>query len=163
MAADAPVETLNEIVRTGSSIGFTVAKLSGDFSGLKDPVRELRRTVPFTKLPSALFDGSLQWRVVNHGRWRRPEHITLSEARTVLKLVRILALTPEAHATKAASLQDNRPCAGAFAKGRSPAYQLNAICRQKTAACLAARVRLLVPWVESGRQPADWISRVRND
>ena len=120
----------------------------------------MRRTIPFTRLPAKLFDGSTVWRTVTHGRWAYPSHITLGEMRTVVKLARILAMTKSAHRSVAVSLQDNQPCAGATGKGRSASFGLNVLLRQKAAATLASRIRLILPWVESGRQPADDISRI---
>ena len=47
-------------------------------------------------------------------------------------------------------------------KGRSLAHELNHLLRQKTAAALASRIEILIPWVETIRQPADKISRCLN-
>lgn len=59
------------------------------------------------------------------------------------------------------SLQDNQPTAGAMAKGRSPSFALNRVFRQKAGYCLAAQIRLFLPWVESAKQPADKSSRIQ--
>ena len=39
-----------------------------------------------------LFDGSVDWKVVDYGRWQRADHITLGESRAVVKVARMLAL-----------------------------------------------------------------------
>ena len=81
----------------------------------------------------------------------------------MVRLARTLALTVGMHRSTAVTLQDNRPTSGALTKGRSPSFPLNLICRQKAAACLAAQLRLIVPWCETSKQPADWVSRLIDD
>ena len=137
-----------------------MSNLQGDLRKLKNPEKEMRRTIPFTRLLVKLFDGSVEWRTVTYGRWAYPSHITLGETRTVVKLARLLALTVSAHRSVAVSFQDNQPCAGAAGKGRSASFELNVLLRQRTAAKPAAQIRMILPWVESGRQPADDISRI---
>jgi hypothetical protein len=61
------------------------------------------------------------------------------------------------------SLQDNRATAGAIAKGRSPSYPLNTVCRRVGAISMAAELRLLAPWVSTKDQPADEASREECD
>ena len=83
----------------------------------------------------------------------------LGEGRAVVKLVRGLASCPAAHGHKAASLQDNTAVSGSFSKGRSAAPALNYLARQRAGSSLASGVQVLLPWVESARQPADGLSR----
>ena len=101
--------------------GFTVCRLDGKFRGLKRPDQRIGRTVPFTKLPDELFD--CQWSPLLWGRWQWEEHITLGEGRAVLKLLNALAGETRCHRHRVLSLQDNRPVAGAFGKGRSTGHR----------------------------------------
>ena len=158
-ALDVSQAVLHRMFEVGGARGHTVAKLDGDFAGLRDPAKEIRRTVPFTRLPDEIF-GAAPWKPVARGRWRRADHITLGEGRVVVKLARMLALSARAHRSVVFTLQDNMPIAGAMSKGRSPAFPLNLLCRQKAASCLASRVKMLIPWCETSKQPADWLSRL---
>ena len=58
------------------------------------------------------------------------------------------------------SLQDNMAFQGAACKWCSPAGSLNHLLRQKAGARLASNVRLVMPWVESEKQPADELPRL---
>ena len=71
-----------------------------------------------------------------------------------------VASNPKCHDHAVFTLQDNRPTACSMTKGRSPSFALNRILRQRTAVCLAARLRHFLPWVESEKQPADESSRI---
>ena len=62
-----------------------MARLS-EMGGSKYPDKSLTPTVPFTLLPQSFFDPK-RWRLVERGRWRYGDHITLGESRTVLKLL----------------------------------------------------------------------------
>ena len=115
--------------------------------------------MPFTKLPAALFDGPDTWQVLDKGRWLWSDHITLGEARAVLRLLRILASVSRAHGHKVLSLQDNAATAGSMAKGRSPAPALNCLLRRRASMTLAADIQLGLLWVETGKMPADEASR----
>ena len=77
----------------------------------------------------------------------------------MVKMLDLMVRAPRCHRHRLLSLQDNRPVAGSFAKGRSPAFGLNRLCRQRAALTLASEVQLLLPWIESHRMPADWLSR----
>lgn len=151
-------EEVSDLLRHGEAEGLTVARLS-DIGGSKYPDKSLTPTVPFTLLPQSFFDPK-RWRLVERGRWRYGDHITLGESRTVLKLLRKVASNPKCHDHAVFTLQDNRPTACSMTKGRSPSFALNRILRQRTAVCLAARLRHFLPWVESEKQPADESSRI---
>jgi hypothetical protein len=161
VAADVDHEAALSTYSDGMACGFTVARRDGDLSGLRRPERAINRTVPFTKLPEALFSDATKWHDVAAGRWNYADHITLGESRTVVRLVQILAKDARCHDHKVLSLQDNKPTQGAMMKGRSPASSLNYVLRRKTASCLAAGLRLLLPWVESDKMPADFLSRLQ--
>ena len=145
------------LLKVGELPGRSIARLDG-LNGTKFPERPLIPTIRFTRLPDSFFVEQ-RWRPVESGRWRYGDHITLGEARTVLKLLQRLAAWPGVHGCAIFSLQDNQPTACSMAKGRSPSYSLNRILRQKAAVCLASRVRLFLPWTESAKQPADKLSR----
>ena len=160
VGADVPSETLSNVYRTGPAVGRTLARLSEELTGLRDPLRDTKRTVPFTYLPQSLFDPEVtDWRLLEQGRWRFADHITLGEGRACVRLVRILSRYPALFRSKILSLQDNQPIAGAFSKGRSPSPAVNFLARQKSATCLARAFRLILPWVESRLMPADEASR----
>lgn len=146
-----------DLLRQSNAEGRAIAGLDG-MHGAKFPGRALTPTVPFTLLSEELFCPE-RWVLVESGRWRFSEHITLGESRTVVKLLRKIAAVPELHGSLVLSLQDNRPTACSMTKGRSPSFPLNRLLRQKAAVCLAGNLRVLLPWVESGKQPADESSR----
>ena len=160
VAAVLPAAMTRSIFEAGTAIGFTVPRADGDLSGLRRPEKALAATKPHTTLSPALFDSRTSWSDIEHGRWAYADHITLGECRAVVRSARLLALRTRWHRARFNALQDNRPTSGACTKGRSPSPGLNFLLRQKAAACLAAGIRLLVPWVESALQPADDLSRL---
>jgi len=148
-----------DIFRCARQLSFTVPRLDGAGSGLKYSQGDLHRTVPHTQLPDGLLVQE-RWRTVESGTWKFLDHITLGEARVVVRLVRRLLASPRWHRKFIFSLEDNGATAGALTKGRSPAPALNYLCRLFAASALAGRMRWLLPWVETARQTADLASRV---
>ena len=155
----APPALVRAVFERGSQVGMTVARLSGDQSGLRRPDKSTAPTVPFTMLPRELFDLD-EWIVIGHGRWLHPDHVTLGESRGVVKLLDIVTRGASFHRVRLLSLQDNRPTSGAMTKGRSPSAPLNYLMRRRTARTLASAIRMGLPWVESNKMPADESSRV---
>ena len=149
---------IKALLRQGEVAGKTIARLDGS-QGTKYPGRALVPTVPFSLLPTEFFEKE-RWRPVSRGRWKYGDHITIGESR-VLKLMQRLASWPGLHGKSYFSLQDNYPTACAMAKGRSPAFAFNRVLRQKAGVCIAARLRLFLPWTESAKQPADELSRIQ--
>ena len=147
-------------VLRGMRPGFSVTKLDGSFTGRRSQEEPWRRQTPFSLLEIADFP-STGWEPVHHGRWKYPDHITLGEGRTVVKVARALAAVASCHRRRVAALEDNMAVSGATAKGRSPSPALNYLCRQKAANTVSAQIQLLLPWVETSRQPADELSRLR--
>ena len=147
------------LLQQGEISGKSIARLNG-FQGTKFPNRAMVPTVPFSLLPTEFFEKD-RWIPVSRGRWRFGDHITIGESRTVLKLMQRLASWPGLHGKAYFSLQDNYPTACAMAKGRSPAFGLNRVLRQKAGVCIAAHLRLFLPWTESAKQPADELSRIQ--
>ena len=159
VVADFSKQMIRDVLEVGTAPGKTVARLSGDQSGLRFPDKPVSRTtLPFSRLPQGIFDLS-QWHDFLQGRWNAPDHITLGEARTVTKLVRQMACKAKAHRHVVISLQDNQPVSFSHAKGRATSWALNRVMRQKAASTISAQIRLLLPWVQSALQPADDISR----
>ena len=147
-----------DLLRQGEMEGRSIARLH-ELGGSKFPQKSLRPSVPFSLLPDSFFEPE-RWVLVESGRWRFGDHITLGESRTVVKLLRKLAADPNNHDSAVFSLQDNKPTACGMAKGRSPSFALNRLLRQRAAVCIAAQIRHFLPWVESKRQPADESSRI---
>ncbi|CAK0851604.1 unnamed protein product, partial [Prorocentrum cordatum] len=159
LVTDMSEDIAKDFIDTGGNLGYTVARLDGELTGLRRPEQVIRRTKPFSLLPDRVFKPDEDWTIVGAGRWRAADHITLGEGRCVVKISRLAAATPALHRTVLPILEDNQPVSGAVCKGRSPAHMLNRLLRQKTAAGMASRTKILIPWVETLRQPADKISR----
>ncbi|CAK0846343.1 unnamed protein product [Prorocentrum cordatum] len=159
LVTDMSEDIAKDFIDTGGNLGYTVARLDGELTGLRRPEQVIRRTKPFSLLPDRVFKPDEDWTIVGAGRWRSADHITLGEGRCVVKISRLAAATPALHRTVLPILEDNQPVSGAVSKGRSPAHLLNHLLRQKTAAGMASRTKILIPWVETLRRPADKISR----
>lgn len=156
VSADLALKTL----ACGHTPGRTVASVKGELRPLKYPSRSLTRTVPFTKLPSQLFDdNSVTWEPLDWGRWSFADHITLGEMRTAVRVSSLIAREPSSHRKKFISLQDNLPVQGSWMKGRSPSGPLNYLLRKRSANTLATGTKLILPWTESHLMPADDLSR----
>ena len=151
-------QEIRAFLSVGELPGYSVARVS-DIGGAKHPSRGLSPTVPFSLLPAGLLNED-RWSPIGWGRFQFEEHITLQECRTVVKLCRMLSAHASGHDSVVFSLQDNRPTSGSISKGRSPSFGLNRLLRMKSAVCIAARLRLFLPWIESARMPADWLSRI---
>ena len=161
IVASAPgIGMLNFIFEQGSSPARTICRLDGDVTQLKHPERELKPTIPFTRLPHSLFNDSTNpWLPIESGRWTFGDHITLGEARAVLRLLVRLSNCASCHRSKILSLEDNSPVSGAWAKGRSPAPALNFLLRKRCSFCVAAQLNTILPWTETKLMPADDLSR----
>jgi hypothetical protein len=101
---------------------------------------------------------SLHWSPLFRWHWRNPQHITLLEAHAFLMLVRWLARSQAR--VRFFQLFDSEAAKAACAKGRSPAFRLNAVCRRVAACLLAADAQALYAWVSTHYQPADEGSRL---
>jgi len=142
----------------GEAPSYSIARVNGDLSGLCQRVAPLNPTIPRSRLPAS-FTTASRWRPCLFGYWDFADHITLGEARTVVKLMRLIVSFGSLHQHIHPSLQDNFPVACVWAKGRSSSWALNRVARQASGLGLAAGIRMVLPWVESERQPADGISR----
>ena len=146
----------------GARPGRIVGRLGEPVLGRINPERRIDGHVPFTKLPRALFDGAIEWHVAEAGRWKWDDHITLGEARAVVRLTARLATFAGAHRSRIISLQDNLPTTCSMTKGRSPKHQLNYLIRRRAASSLGASLQVLLPWVQSKLQVADEASRAQS-
>ena len=96
-----PPELAEAAYKIGRRPGYSVTKLNGEFSGLRRPQDAIARRIPFSRLPACLLDpDDPAWCDVSAGRWRYVDHITLGEARTVVKFVRLPRANPLAHREK---------------------------------------------------------------
>ena len=140
--------------------GYSVTRLDGVYSGTRRESEPWRARKPLSLLPQELLNRpQSDWEPVDWGNWRFPDHISLGETRTVVRLAKHLSSVEAAWDHRVLSLQDNEACAGALMKGRSPAPSLNYLARQKAGYCLAGGLTMLLPRVETYHQPADDLSR----
>ena len=158
VATDINSGELHSLFTNSEHSGKTIARLHGEASGVKHPMNELTPTVPFSLLDYHLFVAH-RWQPVRAGRWRTADHISLGEARGVIKVCESIAALPSAHGKLYFSLQDNQSCGGSMTKGRSPAWPLNYCCRKKASLTLASFCKLVLPWVQTSVMPADELSR----
>ena len=158
VAREVDLDLIRNALEAGGSPGFTVARLSGDMSGSKFPNKRITATKPFSLLDPTWFDES-KWERISKGRWKYTDSVVLGESRAVNKLIGILSVFRGSRNHKIITLQDNKPVCGASAKGRSTACPLNRTLRRRTALLLASGLKVMMPWIESARQPADSISR----
>ena len=100
------------VFEKGGEIGHRLARRAGELSGLRAPGRELAASKPFTVLPNELFDGDVKWQVLSAGRWAYADHVTLGEARAVVKALDAVMKVPALHGVKLIVLEDNQPTSG---------------------------------------------------
>ena len=80
VVADFSKQMIRDVLEVGTAPGKTVARLSGDQSGLRFPDKPVSRTtLPFSRLPQGIFDLS-QWHDFLQGRWNAPDHITFGRS-----------------------------------------------------------------------------------
>jgi hypothetical protein len=152
------MELTRACLEVGEAPGRSISRLDGDFSGLKFPEKTVKPSKPFILLPLEMFDEAA-WSEIAQGRCFIDDHIALGEGRAVTKLVHLLASFPGSYRNKVISLQDNQPVAYSSAKGRSTSWALNRVLRRRASATLCMCLRIYLPWIESGKQPADKLSR----
>ena len=128
--------------------------------GLSNPERVIVPTIPFTVLPDTLVFED-RWKVVMHGRWKFSDPIAIGEARAVCKALRWLTSEGANHEKIWYTLQDNMVCKSVFTRGRSSCWGLNVYARKKAALVVSSSIRLILPWVQSVKMPADRASRLQ--
>ena len=124
----ASTSDIDNILRQGELPGLTVRR-AGQFEGMRN-ASVLRPTVSVTRIDHSIFLQE-RWKTLIQGRWRKGNHITLGECRAVLKLLKRLAVFPEAHNSMVISIQDNMATACSMKKGRSPSFPILRILRQR--------------------------------
>ena len=130
----------------------------GDVSGSRFPNRKVSATKPCSLLDPTWFEVD-SWSDISGGRWKFADSVVLGESRAVNKMLGIISNFRSSRGHKLISLQDNKPVSGASTKGRSSSFPLNRTLRKRASLALACALRILMPWVESARQPADRLSR----
>jgi len=159
VVSPASADEQETIFRLSRCVAYTVGHVDGDDSRLRRPEDYSFRTIPRSRLPNCITEQE-RWTPAGHGLWRYHDHINLGEMRVVVRLLRKLGCRPAWHGRMVISLEDNAATVGAFTKGRSPAARVLHLCRQYAAISLACCFRVLLPWVESKRQPGDSVSRL---
>ena len=80
VGAKAPPSLIEQAFELGTTPGRTISSLDGDIRFLKHPEKEMARHIPYSPLPSALFDEtSCTWEDIDWGRWLFADHVTLGE------------------------------------------------------------------------------------
>ena len=161
VAAPASKEVIMKIFTRGVRPGKAMARPGGTAKVLEKEDAVLECTVPVSAVTPELLREAGDWRPLLWGRWAYPDHITLGEGRAVILLLEALAAHSQAHRHRVLSLEDNAPVAYSFEKGRSAKGPLNYLLRRRCALCVAAEIQLGLPWLETSRMPADWLSRLR--
>ena len=160
VALDVGRVVAEQCAEKGMTPGYSVTRLDGKYTGTRREAEPWRATKPLSRLPDELLAVPHEdWADVDWGVWRFQDHISLGETRAVVRLARLAASVESAQGHRIVSLQDNEACSGALMKGRSPAPSLNHLARQKSSHCLAGRLAVLLPRVETYHQPADALSR----
>ena len=158
VCGDCSLSEARGLLMKGAPPGRTVVRLDVEDQRLRWNPERLQLSVPVSRVPRSLLQ-RIHWQPVARGRWRWADHITLGEGRAALRLLLIVAGMPSAHHHLLLSLEDNTSLAGAWAKGRSPSRALNYLLRRRAGTCLAARITMMLPWVQSADMPADELSR----
>jgi hypothetical protein len=156
VAADVSVSRARKILQSAKRLGHSLAR--DDDLRLSNTGQRLVPTTPFTLIADDLFDDSTTWLPILKGKYMTHDHIMYGEGRAVVKAVDLVARTG-ARELFMSSLQDNNAVSGSFTKGRSSNAGLNFLCRKFASVVLAARLWVLLPWVQSALQPADYLSR----
>ncbi len=107
------------------------------------------------------FDGRTKWADLMWGRFRRGQHINLSEVDALALAVRNMSRFGESHDHRILAFNDSQVTVGSVSKGRSSRRALMSKIRRLTAVLLAARYDLGLRWVPTAFSPADEPSRRR--
>ena len=154
-------QDVQKLWEAGAKPGFALTRLGHEKKVLQKGAGALVPTLPVSSVPKDFWELSKVWIPVAAGRWRWEEHITVSELRAVILMLEKIVVVESFFRCKLISFEDNMPVAFAIAKGRSSSGPLNFLLRRRCALCAAAELRLLLPWVETWRMPADWVSRCK--
>ena len=125
-------------------------------SGALQPISQMQRAPP--ELEHLIAD--LPWNQTESISFGHRQHINILETRMIHRELRdIVMQSPKA--LRCVLLVDSRAAAGAWAKGRSSARNLNRIIRQSLGWSLAGRKSIHLVWVRSECNPSDYPSRKR--
>ena len=113
------------------------------------------------QIPLSWTDGTLPWHDVLARAHSYHEHITVCEARVLLRSYEIAAKIPQFRRARMLALEDNQAVKGSWAKGRSAAWPLNQILRRRAAIEGGSSIELATAWVGTLRMPLDKLSRER--
>ncbi|CAK0808808.1 unnamed protein product [Prorocentrum cordatum] len=161
VATALPDRGVQRLWEAGAKPGFALTRMGHERKVLQKGSGALVPTLPVSAIPKDFWELSRCWVPVAAGRWKWEEHITVSEMRSVILMLERVVVVEGFFRCKLISFEDNMPVAFAIAKGRSSAGPLDFPLRRRCALCAAAEIRLLLPWVETWRMPADWVSRCK--
>jgi len=95
-------------VEAGTRPGLAITSVNGSVAALRRPERALLQSAPFPRLPRGILDRrDTEWTLVDRGRWKWADHITLGEGRASLRWLETLAVVGECHRHRVYSLEDN--------------------------------------------------------
>jgi len=161
VGSDCTRKEIIDIYASSFQPGKCVTKLDGTLATKWTTRTSLTPTIPFTRLPAAVF--GKHWTVLDFGRWRFADHITAGESRAHWKCIQALAGCSRAHNHRFVLLEDNFCVSASMSKGRATAPLLNYYCRRRAATSLAANFYTSSPWVQTDVMPADAASRLQGD
>ena len=160
VATDVSEELALECIASNAVMGKAMTREDRPFEGVASPEAPVTRAKPLSLLPAELLDLPQEaWSTVCAGGWKFADHIHLGESRVVLKLSQLMAAEVRAHRRKVSSLQDNTVASSMYSKGRSSRPPLNYLARRKGSYSIGSDIGLMLPRVETYRQPADGASR----
>ena len=91
MADELPESLAEACYERARSLARTVSRVDGSVLALRDPTRDLRRTVPHSKLPPVVFgDSATTWLEVTRGMWKEKTMLIIGEGRAVFKALQIM-------------------------------------------------------------------------
>lgn len=120
---------------------------------------------PLAVQPSLLPDDEIAdfcpdgWRRVCSFAWSEQEHINVLEMRAILTATKWLVSRPSCCSKRVVLFTDSAVCYFSLSKGRSSSYCLLRVLRRVSARLLGYGVSLMVGWVSTLVNPADFASR----
>ncbi len=122
--------------------------------GLCSPVTQM----PYPQAEVHQMLRALPWEVSRSVRLGRDAHVNVQELRAMKGELKDLALSQEGEGRHIDGV-DSRVALGAWSKGRSSSWQLNAVLQGSMGYSIAGRRRMFGLWTESASNPADDPSR----
>ena len=159
MYAFAGEKLAEETLRSGCRAARTIAHLDGRCSMHLKGEKELAARVAISRVPDEVV--GLTWKPLMRGRWRSADAIMLGEGRATWFLMEKLAADVRCRCHVVLSLMDNEAWSSATMKGRSAHHAINLLLRRLAALCESCEIDMLLPWMDTLRQPADGLSRLK--